>query len=1189
MKQIFVFCSFFVINFVAGQNVKTTLRPADLVENAKSEGSFIPYELFKQTSSRNEPVIPSEIKSYSLLELDMTSLDRLLQSPDSRLQLTLPSVERQSLSLELVEVQLLSQDFNLIVAPEMKKVKTSDVGRHYRGIISGDPQSIVAISVFKNQVMGLVSKSDGKGNLVLGKLAESDLFILYEDHQIIDKFQFQCGTPDQGIGYSRAELSDNHSGNRALTDCVRLYLEVDYDIFVNKGSSVSNVNTFVTGIFNQVATLYANENINTVVSEIVVWNTASPYNSTSSIGMLNAFTAYRQGFNGDLAQLLSYKASGGVAYVDGLCRTNPDYSMSYAGIQSGYQNVPVYSWTVEVCTHEYGHLFGSQHTHACVWNGNNTAIDGCYAPEGSCSSPGLPSGGGTIMSYCHLTSAGINFNNGFGVQPGNVMRNKVTNANCLQTCGNNPPPPPPPPPTCSQNQLVLTLKLDNYPSETTWNIKNSTGATLYSGGGYSQANATVTVNLCLATGCFTFNIFDSYGDGICCGYGNGFYNIKQGTTTLISGGQFGSSEVRAFCATGSAPTCTDGIQNGQETGVDCGGPTCPACPTCSDGVKNGQETGVDCGGPTCPACPTCTDGIQNGQETGVDCGGPTCPSCPTCTDGIQNGQETGVDCNGPTCPACPTCTDGIQNGSETGVDCGGTNCPPCSTGNSVTTTTLAGHYFETGWDGWTSGGYDCVRYNGTYSPEGSFSIQLRDDEGELSSMTSPIFNLTPYDSVKIEFRYRAISMETGEDFWLRYFNGTTWVTLKSYVRGTGFNNNTIYTSTVKLSSNLVSNARFRFQNDAGDNTDRIYIDAVVIKGFSSQSSCTDGIQNGQETGVDCGGSTCPSCPTCTDGIQNGQETGVDCGGPGCPACSNCSDGIQNGQETGIDCGGPSCPACPTCSDGTQNGTETGVDCGGANCPPCNSGGSSVQLSGHYFETGWDGWLDGGIDCFRYNGINSPEGNFSIRLRDNEGELSAMTSPVYNLTSFNGVQIQFMFRTVSMEPGEDFWLRYYNGTAWVTVGTFVSGTNFNNNTVYSATVTLTGVFPNNGRFRFQADAGDDTDLVYIDAVVITGTTGSNLPENSIDIVVIAEDVASQDTEQALLSVNIFPNPADQLLNIVASDEISIIRLYNNQGMVLLEKLVSEANHTLDISELIPGLYMIQLEAESGRHIRKFIKK
>jgi hypothetical protein len=49
--------------------------------------------------------------------------------------------------------------------------------------------------------------------------------------------------------------------------------------------------------------------------------------------------------------------------------------------------------------------------------------------------------------------------------------------------------------------------------------------------------------------------------------------------------------------------------------------------TCIDGLLNGDETSVDCGG-SCPGpCPSCTDGLQNGLETGIDCGGPACNPC----------------------------------------------------------------------------------------------------------------------------------------------------------------------------------------------------------------------------------------------------------------------------------------------------------------------------------------------------------------------------------------------------------------------------------------------------------------------------------------------------------------------------------------------------------------------------------
>jgi hypothetical protein len=99
--------------------------------------------------------------------------------------------------------------------------------------------------------------------------------------------------------------------------------------------------------------------------------------------------------------------------------------------------------------------------------------------------------------------------------------------------------------------------------------------------------------------------------------------------TLVPGGYHYSLTNSSACGTPPEPTCSDGIQNGDETGVDCGGSCAPcATPTCTDGIQNGDETGVDCGG-SCPACPaTCSDGIQNGNETGVDCGG-SCPPCPT--------------------------------------------------------------------------------------------------------------------------------------------------------------------------------------------------------------------------------------------------------------------------------------------------------------------------------------------------------------------------------------------------------------------------------------------------------------------------------------------------------------------------------------------------------------------------------
>lgn len=190
---------------------------------------------------------------------------------------------------------------------------------------------------------------------------------------------------------------------------------------------------WMNGLVNEVYALYQNEGVVMTTSVMNIWDVASPYTGDNSIERLTSFQTVNDALDGDLAQYVHLSNLGGFAGVgfNGLCNSNYDRSMCYSGLHTEYQNVPVYSWNVHVCAHELGHLLGSRHTHACVWNGNNTAIDGCDDTEGNCSVPGIPSGGGTIMSYCHLQGVGINFSLGFGPQPGNVIRNSVSNAGCL--------------------------------------------------------------------------------------------------------------------------------------------------------------------------------------------------------------------------------------------------------------------------------------------------------------------------------------------------------------------------------------------------------------------------------------------------------------------------------------------------------------------------------------------------------------------------------------------------------------------------------------------------------------------------------------------------------------------------------------------------------------------------------------
>ncbi len=441
------------------------------------------------------------------------------------------------------------------------------------------------------------------------------------------------------------------------------------------------------------------------------------------------------------------------------------------------------------CTHEVGHYLNLRH----IWGDGGCNVDdfvsdtptsdasngGCNTGHVSCGSVDMVQ---NYMDYSDDACMNL-FTAGQRDRMQALFGSGGSRVSLLSSngCGSGTPPV-----GCSYTDVDVTIVFDNYPEETAWVLTDDTGATVSSGGTYSgQADgSTLVIDLCLPDGCYDFTITDTYGDGICCSYGNGSYTVSDSSTTYASGGNFTSSETTGFCIGGG------------------GGPT----PTCDDGVQNGNETGIDCGG-DCDACPTCDDGIQNGNETDVDCGGD--------------------------CDACPTCDDGIQNGNETGVDCGG-DCAPC--GGSGGSTEILGSYFESGWDGWIDGGSDCYRYSGSRSYEGNRSIRIRDNSGNGSSMSTGTYNLSSYSSIDIEFYFYAYSMENGEDFWVRYNDGSGWQTVASYARGTDFNNNTFYTATVTLNSgnyNLSNSGSFRFQCDASGNNDHIYIDQVTITGNSN--------------------------------------------------------------------------------------------------------------------------------------------------------------------------------------------------------------------------------------------------------------------------------------------------------------------------------------------------------------------
>ena len=275
---------------------------------------------------------------------------------------------------------------------------------------------------------------------------------------------------------------------------------------------------------------------------------------------------------------------------------------------------------------------------------------------------------------------------------------------------------------CSTPSLAITEN-GNY-VQTNWNnVSGETGYELQhrvDGGSWSGVTMTANSNSNLypSDDCL---LYEARIRSICNCVTSGWSTIASVTTS----GCF------------SNPTCIDGVQNGNETGVDCGG-SCPNCPSascnslqitwpdpngcnqqialvtsvkyirwsplnCGSGLVNIQYS-INGGSSWIPqAVNESDDGIytfnvtqnhvSNQFRVRVQCTdgsycGETCnykifgDSVFGCSDQAGHNYNPAVTHDNGT---CETCNDGVLNGDEGGIDCGGSNpaCTPCNPGNSI--------------------------------------------------------------------------------------------------------------------------------------------------------------------------------------------------------------------------------------------------------------------------------------------------------------------------------------------------------------------------------------------------------------------------------------------------------------------------------------------------------------------------
>ncbi|MBL8788198.1 MAG: hypothetical protein JNJ59_25110, partial [Deltaproteobacteria bacterium] len=271
--------------------------------------------------------------------------------------------------------------------------------------------------------------------------------------------------------------------------------------------------------------------------------------------------------------------------------------------------------------------------------------------------------------------------------------------------------------------------------------------------------------------------------------------------------------------------CFDGQKNGQESDTDCGGSCVRQCATGKRCAGDGDCASKHCEAGVCAAA-SCVDQIVNGNESDRDCGGPCggCEAGRVCRVGSDCASR---NCDGFVC-AAPSCVDGIKNGDEGDRDCGGT-CPE-----------------------------RCV-------------------QGRLCNLAADCASNTCLGGICADARCS-----------------------DGYLNGDESDLDCGGTCPVKCTLGKACLS--------GSDCDTLACDG----GLCVAPRCDDGVANGAETGRDCGGVCrvdygirCEPGEGCQD---NDDCDSRSCVGEVCIA-ARCDDGVENGNETAIDCGGD-CGACP---------------------------------------------------------------------------------------------------------------------------------------------------------------------------------------------------------------------------------------------------------------------------------------
>ncbi|MEM9820196.1 MAG: PEP/pyruvate-binding domain-containing protein [Bacteroidota bacterium] len=105
----------------------------------------------------------------------------------------------------------------------------------------------------------------------------------------------------------------------------------------------------------------------------------------------------------------------------------------------------------------------------------------------------------------------------------------------------------------SHDEVTFIINADNFPQETSWQLYDEIDNELIASGNLNNGDDGLNETICVDyNSCLKLSVFDSYGDGICCSYGMGYFLLVSagGDTLVYNDGDFGGEAEAIFCPNG---------------------------------------------------------------------------------------------------------------------------------------------------------------------------------------------------------------------------------------------------------------------------------------------------------------------------------------------------------------------------------------------------------------------------------------------------------------------------------------------------------------------------------------------------------------------------------------------------------------------------------------------------------------